>query len=162
MNDIKFTEVVTADKAANTKANGLWGKMALFCTQEPMKSFTPDESKDYLKNREKEAREADKRWLPSNAYKSNKSLILRAKRLEVSLLRGNGETRGKTEVQDQCNEIERKDLTPYDQFMAAMNTVSKKLSKLEHGQKITAIAAISELQQRIRKELAGEQEKKAA
>ena len=34
-----FKEVVTADKAANTKANGLWGKMVMFVSQEPAKSF---------------------------------------------------------------------------------------------------------------------------
>lgn len=159
---LQFKEVVTADKAANTKANGLWGKMVLYVSQEPAKSFNLDGLKDYLKNREKEAREEDKKWNPSGAYRSNKSLILRAKRLEVSLTNSKGESRGKSEVQDQCNEIERKELSPFDQFMAAVNTVSKKLDKLEQGQKVTAMAAISELANRVRKAITGEQDKLAA
>lgn len=164
---LEFKEVVTADKAANTKANGLWGKMVSYCQQLPeqFREVTDGKAKamsDYLNNRVKEAREQDHKWDPSNAFRSNKSLILRAIRLGVNMVDSRDQPRGKTEVQDTCNELEKKDLSPFDQFMAAVNMVSKKLDKLEQGQKVTAIAAISELANRVRRQITGEQEKKAA
>jgi len=165
---VQFSEVKAADKAANTKANGLWGKMVSyvrFTVPEDMKGLDakgkPTALSDFLKNREKDAKDEDKKWQPSPAYRSNKSLILRAVRLNVQLV-SRDQPRGKTEVQDECNEIEKVELTPYQQFMTAITTVGKKLDKLEHGQKVTAFAAINELATKVRKEIEGATEQKAA
>lgn len=150
----EFKGVVAADKAANTKANGLWGQMVHYVRQEPAKSFDHGQLKDYLKEKEKEAREQDKKWNPSNAYRSNKSLILRATRLSVGLM--NGETpRGKSEVQDECNELENSTKTPWEQFAAAMNQATKKFDKLEPGQIPAAAAMIGTLAQTARAKLTG-------
>ena len=162
MSTIMFKEVVTADKAANTKANGLWGKMVMFVSQEPAKSFNLEGLKDYLKNREAEAKDEDSKWKPSGAYRSNKSLIVRCKRLSVSLLNGASGFRGKTEVQDECNEIEHVERTPYEQFSAAMEVVSKKLKKLESGQLTTAAAVIGNLAKTVREQIEGVMQQKAA
>ena len=156
-----FKEVVTADKAANTKANGLWGKMVMFVSQEPAKSFNLEGLKDYLKNREAEAKDEDSKWKPSGAHRSNKSLIVRCKRLSVSLLNGASGFRGKTEVQDECNEIEHVERTPYEQFSAAMEGVSKKLKKLEPGQMTTAAAVIGNLAKTVREQIEGQMQQAA-
>jgi len=161
MSTIMFKEVVTADKAANTKANGLWGKMVMFVSQEPAKSFALEGLKDYLKNREQEAKDEDRKWKPSGAYRSNKSLIVRCKRLSVSLLNGASGFRGKTEVQDECNEIEKVERTPYEQFSAAMEVVSKKLKKLEPGQIATAAAVIGNLAKTVREQIEGQMKQAA-
>lgn len=158
-----FKEVVAADKAANTKANGLWGKMVQFVSQEPAASFSDKELKDYLKNRETEAKDADSKWKPSGAYRSNKSLIIRAVRLKVGLMNGKDTPRGKSEVQDECNELETTEKSPWDQFAAAMNTATKKFDKLEPGQIPAAAAMIGTLAQNARNKMIGRvEEAKAA
>src|SRR3990167_10403211 len=161
MSTVLFKEVVTADKAANTKANGVWGKMVMFVSQDPAKSFALEGLKDYLKNREQEAKDEDRKWKPSGAYRSNKSLILRCKKLGVGLLSGDT-FRGKTDVQDECNEIEYTAKTPYEQFSAAMEVVGKKLKKLESGQLTTAAAGISNLAKTVREQIEGVMQQKAA
>ena len=159
---LKFQELVTADKAANTKANGLWGKMAVFAMQEPCKSFNHEGAKKYFAEKEKEAKLSDKKWEPSGAYRSNKSLIVRAKRLAVPLVNSHGDSRGKTEVQDDWNELEASAKTPYQQFTAAMETATKKFDKLEVGQYPAAAALVGQLATTIRAKITGQMEQIAA
>lgn len=156
-----FHEVVLSDKAANRKGQGAWAALVSFVAN-AYPGMNDKGIKEELRTKEKTAKEDDK-WEPSGAYRSSKSLILRASRLGVKIVQ-NDEVRGKSDVQDECNELEKTEKTAGQKFTTAINTANSLTEKMNHGELIAALALTHELLKKLKSnvEKAQPQEQKAA
>lgn len=77
------------------------------------------------------------------AYRSSKSLVMRAIRLDVELLDSEGNARGKSEVNTECNEREKEGKTNVDKLLSTLNTASTLIDKAhDAGENLDTIRAI--------------------
>lgn len=140
---MNFQDVVKADTLVAKRSGDAWKAQVGHFVENLNHLETDDQCKEVFKELEKTAKAGG--WKPSNVYMSNKSVILRAKRLSVPLLDAKGKVRGKSEVQDDCNALEDNSKSPFEKFQAAVERASAYLDKLEPGQIPPAYMLIKEL-----------------
>jgi len=135
-----FAEVVRVDRLVQKNSNNAWVAQVGHFQEALSRLETDVQCKEVYKVLEKQAK-ADSDWKPSNVYMSNKSVILRAKRLEVSLM-DDGHVRGKSEVQNACNAIESNTKTALEKLQAAMVSAVALLDKIDASEVPAAYVAI--------------------
>lgn len=129
----QFNDVVKADKLVLKNSNNAWKAQVLHFMEALNHLATDEQCKEVYKSVEKEAKK-DLNWKPSNVYMSNKSVIIRAKRLGIAIVGKDGTPRGKSEVQNDCNAAEDNSKTDMEKFTAALVNATKYLDKIEEGQ----------------------------
>lgn len=125
----KFDEVVKEAKAAHKREGSLWVLFVEFTTQE-CAGLKVDELKAVLKAKEDAAKQAK----PSvnlqemGAYRSCKSVIVRAVEAGISLLDGT-EVKGKTEVEKELKALKVKE-TAYETIKRCIALIGDKLPEV--------------------------------
>ena len=111
------------------KAGNLWNNLAGYIGE--LAQFHDVENvKSVLKNREKEYGDIHKVKLSTiGAYRSAKSVALKAVSLGVTLLTENGDARGKTEVEKDIKDS-KEDKPVIDKIQSSCNTLSALLDQL--------------------------------
>lgn len=111
------------------KAGNLWNNLAGYIGE--LAQFHDVENiKSVLKNREKEYGEINKVKLSTiGAYRSAKSVALKAVSLAVNLLNENGEARGKSEVEKDIKD-NKEDKPVIDKIQSTCNTLNALLDQL--------------------------------
>ena len=114
---------------ASKKEGNLWNNLAGYIGE--LAQFHDVENiKSVLKNREKEYSDLHKVKLSSiGAYRSAKSVALKAVSLGVALLNENGEARGKTEVEKDIKD-NKEDKPVIDKIQSTCNTLNALLEQL--------------------------------
>ena len=114
---------------ASKKEGNLWSNLAGYIG-EVAQFHDVDNVKSVLKNREKEYGDIHKVKLSTiGAYRSAKSVALKAVSLGVTLLSDNGEARGKTEVEKDIKDS-KEDKPVIDKIQSTCNTMSALLEQL--------------------------------
>lgn len=111
------------------KAGNLWNNLAGYIGE--LAQFHDVENvKSVLKNREKEYADLHKVKLSSiGAYRSAKSVAIKAVSLGVALLNDNGDARGKTEVEKDIKD-NKEDKPVIDKIQSTCNTLNSLLDQL--------------------------------
>ena len=127
--------------------NDWWKGLASACMAKQFHALDPDD-KAGVKERWKASFEADYKERTGatkmpGAYRSSKSLIMKAIRFDVELLDNDGNARGKTEVTKECEEKAKADKTNVDKLLSALNTVSSLIDKAhDAGENLDTIRSI--------------------
>lgn len=92
---------------------------------------------------EKEFKTANNAKTMPSAYRSAKSVVCKAIRLDVELLNEDGTARGKTDVEKECNEKEANDKSNVDKITTMLGTVSALIDKArDEGESLTTVQAL--------------------
>lgn len=132
-------EAVTSGLAAEW-----WGDLAKYfakVSQQAEQGHAEEDAKAEFKGIEAEYREymGEKEPLPGS-YRSAKSVVNKALRLGVTLVKANGHPKGKTEVEKECKALVDPK-TNEDKAMDLLSTVSKLLDKMaEDGEDTSRVA----------------------
>ncbi len=140
---MNFKDVVKIDKLVLKNSNNAWKAQVQHFMENVNHLATDAECKEVFKALERAERD-ESNWKASNVYMSNKSVIIRAKRLKVSLMDGD-KVRGKSDVQNDCNEIESTSKTDFEKYQQALVQAVKYLDKVENSQVPAAFAAAKQL-----------------
>ncbi len=148
-----FKDVVKTDKLVLKNSNNAWQHQVKHFAATLAHLATDVQCKEVYKTIEKEAK-VEFNWKPSNVYMSNKSVIIRAKRLSVALMDGD-KVRGKSDVQNECNDIESTAKTDFEKYQQALVQAVKYLDKVENGQVPAAFAAAKQLMDKAQQRAEG-------
>ena len=140
---MNFKDVVKIDKLVLKNSNNAWKAQVGHFIEHVNHLKTDTECKEVFKALERTERD-ESNWKASNVYMSNKSVILRAKRLGIALMDGD-KVRGKSDVQNDCNEAESTAKTDFEKYQAALVLAVKYLDKVENSQVPAAFAAARRL-----------------
>lgn len=145
--DPMFKPIAEAVKTANKKNAGTYGSMAkltLDCTT--TRGMTTAEAlKDFFKAQEKAATvELRVKMGENSTYRVVKGLMLKAVELGISLVRADGDIKGKTELEEEILAA-KPQKSPLDKFKIAMNTAGAVAKDLTDEECITAAALLNSL-----------------
>lgn len=124
-----------------------WAGLVSACMEQQFYAMDPDD-KATAKARWADAFEApykDKTGASKmpGAYRSSKSTIMKAIRLDVELLNSDGTARGKSEIEKECKDKSAEGKTNLDKLLAALNTVSSLVDKArDDGENLTSVRGI--------------------
>lgn len=138
-----FVQVVKTDRLVQKNSNNAWKAQVQHFHENLRHLETDVQVKEVYKTLEKQQKE-EQMWKPSNVYMSNKSVIIRAKRLSVALMDGD-KVRGKSDVQNDCNAAEDNTKTAFEKYQQALLNAAKYLDKIDPSQIPGAYVAAKEL-----------------
>lgn len=141
-----FKSAVTTAKSMDKKGTSMWEDLANYSL-----SIEGDEAnldKQFKAEERLSIVEVKYEMDKNSTYRAIKSVLKKARRLDVKLVDENGKVRGKTDVEKECKALEdgdKSDKPAIDKFKAVMNTANTLADKLEAKDAVMAAALVQDL-----------------